>query len=217
MENNSILTQEIFSLFLKYPVSNIPIIENKQINEFISKEKIFRKSNINNFLDTSFSDSINDLTLSLSIETFFTELNNYENINNIPTIIKSSKNITINIYSLKDFKLKFRPLKTLSINNINHIFINYYFPIVILNSEFDVLFENEKIKSVSKKLFSTNIDPSFLNSYLYLINKEEISKISNEGQFFQTQLNEWNINYHIQTMEIEESLTYLITLLRIKK
>lgn len=138
--NKTELTPEkLLQAFLRYPLSNIPILKDEAILGYISKAKTLRKANTESFFDSKLEVSLKDILIEMNKEEFFLEIDD-KKIQDIPYF--NSNDFSLDVFALQDFNLLFRPVEKIELLDFEKLLTGFPLPVIIYNSRNKLIYQN---------------------------------------------------------------------------
>lgn len=150
----SICGRDIFSLFLEYPLTALPVVKHKKIAHYVDKAKLFSMQTIDSFLNQTISvENLQMLYGNYEKEEVFHHLTK-ENIEKVPFILLEKEGITSYTLGNRDFFHYFNPVKKLEKNDFQSFLNLLKTPVIIYNCFLEPVFINREAATFLKKKMS---------------------------------------------------------------
>ena len=208
MSTKQLSPEGIFKLFFKYPFQNIPLIPDGEIKGYLSKEKTLKQASQQDFFSKPIVSQIGKLLDDISIEDFFKQVDALEDAI-VPAV--HSNDFKVQLFSVSDFNLTFRPIVVLEDVNYKQILDRFVGGVAILNSKLELVYANKKVKQWQKKYLKPKKD------FLLLFSEEvyEVLKTPDPETIYTDRSMSNKITYRCQFCELSKGVIYIFWIINL--
>ena len=206
-------SRDLLRVFLEYhPITHVPLVHKEEIKQFISKKRISKLQSNIDFLDTPISSVLMEFYEDISVDRFFQDVT-AQNLARIPII--QSENFTLTSCLLKEFQILFKPITKL--DNFNTIFDNINISLFIINSKYQLIYQNQECKSLfsqwEDKIENDEFD--FISFFLETVSNK-VNQLDNEKIHHLFVEEEYlRISFKLKEIQLNEGNLFVFSILTI--